>query len=199
MKTSSLPHTHVKLILAIVAIGLLGTSQRSDASSRQYVPFMPPDAPSRNYLRYDAPTITFKKEPRQPSLAEVVLYRERLIARDSEDDLDNLANEVLHPGTMPSEVYDARLPVPSLSFGAEKPATPDIVVAPWFSTQIPNQQQSAPPNQGDPANPNAVPWIQRTLPSGNTVFIPFSYNPNNYQPPAASSAIIYEQPDAMRH
>jgi hypothetical protein len=208
---------HRPVILAAIgsvglAVGWLLTSSPAVQSSpaatppleyiEQYVPitpFLPPPAPSRNYLQRSQPLPPWKPVTEPPPIFEEPAPAEPKTPPPPPD------TEPTEGESKPAETFKTpTLPpvrIPSISIESDDrhlaPPPPEITVSPWFTIS------SAPPTApgaGDAAtgvSSNAVPsFIRRSIQGGNMDFyIPFSITPGGYNPPPASSVIIYTQPD----
>lgn len=175
--------------------GLILFSGSLLASVNQYVPFLDPYTPSRDYLQYQSPSIPWKIPSAEPSLAEVLLYRERLSIQALEEEAESKLTPNLE--TMPHDIFNPIITVPTLG-GLSRSIAPEVTVSPWINVTTPQTN----PSDSEakfiiPQNSSTGPWIQQSITNGNSnILIPFSFTPGQ-QPPPASSAVIYSQPDPM--
>ena len=170
---------------------------------QQYVPFTPfikPEQVSRDYLRIEGPSFHWKAIAPVPGWAEVMCYKEKINA------VGELKNELemktgILPPLLPSIKDEPFKSPPSLQLGpsSKKPETvvpTDVWISPWINMSAPQPGDTS--NQLTPNTSDTPPafWLRRPTGEKSDVYIPFSSIPNVENPPPASSAVIYSQPEA---
>jgi hypothetical protein len=182
------------------------------AASRDYLqyaplsPFFGPYDPSRNYLRYQEPYWNWKPLNLPPTWSEIALYRQKLdtLQEVQQGGGVDSGNEMDPRYTVPDAgPIDASLLPPKMDLGLDPSKSgplisPEVTISPWFTMPTPEAlpPTADPQSQNQTPTPSDTPWIRKPVMGGSTdVYIPYSQTPGQ-NPPPASSALIYSQPDA---
>ena len=188
------------LILAcacLVPVGALQAADKVREYLQQFVPlslFMPPKEVDRTYLKVEKPVAPWKVEAPVPTPAELAVYREKLAMLKQVESEQETQPEA--PPIAPTDKTPQVIPPRDFVFDPTKPRPRETIITTSPLQSFFDIKTPQPGAKAAVPDTSSTWYLRRPTSEQSDVYIPFSLIPNVENPPPASSAVIYHQPEA---